>query len=171
MTDVASGPSPDRGEEERLPAPLRWLRGIGSSPEEHAYGRLLEALAQRRAEVEGRVTEMDADADRPPADLADAKLRTEEESREAARAELADFQAALADARTQAAERAHGEARYDARDPVQDRRADVLIQYLVRPGFAEVRTEEPEAGRFVYYVRVLWDPLRGLAREVGGPGL
>jgi hypothetical protein len=43
----------------------------------------------------------------------------------------------------------------------------VLIQYLVRPGYAEVRTEEPAAGSYVYYIRVNWSKLRALAEEQG----
>ena len=47
--------------------------------------------------------------------------------------------------------------------------ADVLIQYLVRPGYAEVRTEEPEPEHYVYCVRVDWTRLRALAEEQGHP--
>ena len=45
--------------------------------------------------------------------------------------------------------------------------ADVLIQYLVRPGYAEVRTEEPEHERYVYYIRVDWARLRSLSEAQG----
>ena len=48
-------------------------------------------------------------------------------------------------------------------------RVDVLIQYLVRPGYAEVRTEEPQPGNYVYYIRVDWPKLRALAAAEGHP--
>jgi hypothetical protein len=43
----------------------------------------------------------------------------------------------------------------------------MLIQYLVRPDYAEVRTEEPEPGHYVYYVRVNWPRLRALSEAHG----
>ena len=58
---------------------------------------------------------------------------------------------------------------YDSREASQDAAADVLIQYLVRPGYAEVRTDEPQPERYVYYIRVDWPRLRNLAREQGHP--
>ena len=61
------------------------------------------------------------------------------------------------------------EVPYDGSDPVQNAAADVLIQYLVRPGFAEVRTEEPQPGRYVYYITVTWPRLRELAEAQGHP--
>jgi hypothetical protein len=44
-----------------------------------------------------------------------------------------------------------------------------LIQYLVRPGYAEVRTDEPSPGQYVYYVQVYWDRVRELAEAIGHP--
>ena len=58
---------------------------------------------------------------------------------------------------------------YDSRKPTEDNAADVLIQYLVRPGYAEVRTEEPEPGHYVYYIRIDWPRLRDLAKDQGHP--
>jgi hypothetical protein len=43
----------------------------------------------------------------------------------------------------------------------------MLIQYLVRPGYAEVRTEEREPWQYRYWIRVAWDRLRLLAAEAG----
>ena len=51
----------------------------------------------------------------------------------------------------------------------EDSAADVLIQYLVRPGYAEVRTDEPQPGRYVYYIRVDWTRLREFAQQQGNP--
>ena len=51
----------------------------------------------------------------------------------------------------------------------QNRAADVLIQYLVRPGYAEVRTEEPGPERYVYHIRVDWPRVRRLAEAQGHP--
>ena len=45
--------------------------------------------------------------------------------------------------------------------------AELLIQYLVRPGYAEVRTEETEPWQYRYWIRVAWDRLRQLAVEAG----
>jgi hypothetical protein len=58
---------------------------------------------------------------------------------------------------------------YDGRDAAQNAAADVLIQYLVRPGYAEVRTEEPQPEQYVYYIRTDWPRLRQLAEGQGHP--
>jgi hypothetical protein len=56
---------------------------------------------------------------------------------------------------------------FDAQYPSDDARAEMLIQYLVRPGYAEVRTEEREPWQYRYWIRVAWDRLRELAAEAG----
>ena len=58
---------------------------------------------------------------------------------------------------------------FDSRNTLQNQQADMLIQYLVRPGYAEVRTEEPQPAAYVYYIRVDWPRLRGLAESTGHP--
>jgi hypothetical protein len=58
---------------------------------------------------------------------------------------------------------------YDSGVAAQNRAADVLIQYLVRPGYAEVRTEEPKPERYVYFIRVDWAKLHALATAQGHP--
>jgi hypothetical protein len=63
----------------------------------------------------------------------------------------------------------NAEVPFDSTRPDEDALADVLIQYLVRPGYAEVRTEEPSAGSYVYFIRVDWPKLRALAEEQGYP--
>ena len=58
---------------------------------------------------------------------------------------------------------------YDSGDPVQNAQADALIQFVVRPGYGDVRTEEPAPGRYVYYLRADWPRLRELAEQAGHP--
>ena len=58
---------------------------------------------------------------------------------------------------------------YDSADPVQNAQADALIQFVVRPGYGEVRTEEPTPGRYVYNLRADWPRLRELADQAGHP--
>ncbi len=59
------------------------------------------------------------------------------------------------------------ELRLDAQDPAQSDMADALIQFLVRPHFATVRTDEPEPGHYVYYVAVDWAALDRFAVDAG----
>ena len=75
----------------------------------------------------------------------------------------------MTDIRQRSGADGQAEVSYDSRDQVQNGAADVLIQYLVRPGYAEVRTDEPQPGQYVYYVRVDWSRLRGLAEAQGHP--
>jgi hypothetical protein len=75
----------------------------------------------------------------------------------------------MEDIRTRGGRDGSAEVPYDSREPVQNRMADLLIQYLVRPGYAEVRTDEPEPEHYVYYIRVDWPRLRALAEEQGHP--
>ena len=70
--------------------------------------------------------------------------------------------AAMEDVRTRGGADGRQEVPYDGKNAKQDARADVLIQYLVRPGYAEVRTDEPEPGHYVYYIRIDWPRLRSL---------
>lgn len=59
------------------------------------------------------------------------------------------------------------EIRLDARDALQSTMADALIQFLVRPRLAAVRTEEVGAQQYVYYVTVNWDELHRFAASAG----
>jgi hypothetical protein len=86
-----------------------------------------------------------------------------------ARRELHGFRDALADVHHRSGGDERTEVPFDSRNPEQDAAADVLIQYLVRPGYAEVRTSEPTAEHYVYNIRVDWSRLRKLSEEQGHP--
>jgi hypothetical protein len=129
----------------------------------------LDALTRDRLEVEAVEREMQATARRSLAEVQQAQQRAERDELAEARRELNDFRAAMTDMRERSGADGLAEVPYDSRDQVQNGAADVLIQYLVRPGYAEVRTEEPQAGQYVYYVRVDWARLRQLAEAQGHP--
>jgi uncharacterized protein involved in exopolysaccharide biosynthesis len=148
--------------------PRRWLPGFGLQDldaDDRAYADLLTALTRDRVETEALEREMTAPAVQASTDV--KQLQREELAE--ARRELDLFRAALADVRTRAAGDPRAEVPYDSADPKQDAAADVLIQYLVRPGYAEVRTEEQGSEHYIYYVRVDWARLRDLASEHGHP--
>jgi hypothetical protein len=150
----------------------RWLSGFGAldwRSDERAYASLLDALTRDRLEVEAVEREMQAAAQRSLADVQAAQHRAERDELAEARRELTDFRSAIADVRKRAGAEGKTEVPYDSRIPTQNEAADVLIQYLVRPGYAEVRTEEPRPGDYVYYLRVDWPRLRELARAQGHP--
>jgi hypothetical protein len=151
-------------------SPRRWLSGLGAQDwggDDRAYASLLDALTRDRVENEVLERQISAPAQQT---VTDAK-QLEHAELDEARRELDHFRAALNDARSRAAGNDAAEVAYDSANPEQDAAADVLIQYLVRPGYAEVRTEEPLAstGRYVYFIRVDWPKLRGLAQEHGHP--
>lgn len=146
--------------------PRRWLSGLGLQDwggDERAFALLLDALTRDRMETEALEREISSPAQQ---DTPDAQ-RLEREELEEARRELDEFRTALADAHARGTGRS--EVEYDSSDPAQDAAADVLIQYLVRPGYAEVRTEEPRPAHYVYYIRVDWPRLRELAAAQGQP--
>ena len=150
----------------------RWLSGFGAldwRTDERAYAALLDALTRDRLEVEGVEREMQANAARSLADVQEDQHRAERTELAEARSELDDFRSAMADVRERGNPEGAGEVAYDSRDPLQNAAADVLIQYLVRPGYAEVRTEEPQPGHYVYYITVAWPRLRELAEAHGHP--
>src|SRR5262249_26556563 len=151
--------------------PIHWLRGIGLiewGPDERPYVSLLEALTRDRAELQATVDEMEATSRRDPADLAEEHVELAEEELVRARGELGTFRVALADLAARGGSGdAAAEVPYDAADPVQNAQADALIQYVVRPGYGEVRTEEPAPGRYVYFLRADWPRLRQLAARAG----
>jgi hypothetical protein len=152
--------------------PQRWLSGFGAldwRADERAYAALLDALTRDRLEVEAVEREMQATARRSLADVQDEQHRVERDELAEARRELNDFRAAIADLRSRATRSGRAEVAYDSRQPDQNTAADILIQYLVRPGYAEVRTEEPQPEQYVYYIQVDWPRLHELAEAQGHP--
>jgi hypothetical protein len=152
--------------------PQRWLSGFGAldwRTDERAYASLLDALTRDRLEVEALEREMEATSRRSLAEVQEDQHRAERDELAEARRELDDFRAALNDVRERAGSDDQTEVPYDGGNPDQNAAADVLIQYLVRPGYAEVRTEEPRPGEYVYYIRVDWARLRELADAQGHP--
>jgi hypothetical protein len=148
-----------------------WLRGFGAYNwgEASAYAALLDALTRDRLETDLVEREMEATSRRSLAEVREEQDRAERDELAEARAVLEDFRAALDDLRRRSGSRGDGEVAYDSQDPHQNAQADILIQYLVRPGYAEVRTDEPAPERYVYYLRVDWERLRALAAEQGHP--
>lgn len=118
-----------------------WSGGLARenwSAEDRPYAVLLDALARDLASVATTELEMDARSRRS---IAEVKQEGEELTRdrlEDARRELAAFRGALEAVRSQGAS---AEVRFDSVDPRQDAAAGLLIQYLVRPGYAQVRTK------------------------------
>jgi hypothetical protein len=146
----------------------RWLSGraFDWGSDERAYAALLDALTRDRLETEALEREMNAGR---RTDLEEAHHKAEHDELAEARSELDEFRAAVADARKRGGRDERAEVPYDSSKPTQNLAADVLIQYLVRPGYAEVRTEEPQPEQYVYYIRVDWTRLRELATEPGHP--
>jgi hypothetical protein len=148
----------------------RWQRGrrtIDWAEDERAYAALLDALTLDLIDTEATRLEMDAASRRGMADVLEEEQRRRREQLEEARRELEGFRDALRDARARG--RGGAEVPYDPVRPEQDEMADLLIQYLVRPGYAEVRTEEVEPDHHIYHIRIDWDRLLPLAREQGHP--
>ncbi|MGH2355395.1 MAG: hypothetical protein ACRDI2_02835 [Chloroflexota bacterium] len=147
-----------------------WPKGLSKlswSEDERAYTALLDALAKQRVDAEAVALEMDTRSRRTMADVKEEELAVAQDQMEDARQHLHAFRDALEDARGRAAAAPKGEVAYDSTDPAQNARADLLIQYLVRTGYGEVRTEEPSPGQYVYYLRIAWDRLRQLAEQEG----
>ena len=157
---------------QRPGAQRRWLSGFGNlewRTDERSYASLLDALTRDRLEVEAVEREMQATGRRSLADVQQDQQRAERDELAEARREVDVFRAALADAHKHGGSDGRAEVPYDSRDPAESAAADILIQYLVRPGYAEVRTEEPEPEHYIYNVRVDWPRLRELARQQGHP--
>src|SRR5919201_1017815 len=120
-----------------------WASGFGAldwQADERAFASLLDALTRDRLEVEAVERELQATSRRSLAELQEDQQRAARDELAEARRELDDFRSALADVRHRGGHDGRKEVPYDSQDPVQNRAADVLIQYLVRPGYAEVRT-------------------------------
>ena len=152
------------------PRRQRWLNGFSAMDwraEERAFAVLLDALTRDRVNDETVEMERSASSRRSLAEVQQDAERVERDELSEARAELDEFHAALADARARSGPDGRGEVPYDSNAPDQDAEADMLIQYLVRPGYADVRTEEPREGHFIYYLRIDWERLEALAAERG----
>ena len=146
----------------------RWLSAFGRhdwDTDDRAYAGLMDALARDRVESEALDREISAPAH---AGVTDVK-KLEREELDEARNELAAFRWALDNIHQRTAGSERTEVPYDSSKSNEDSAAYVLIQYLVRPGYAEVRTEEPQSSHYVYYVRVDWPKLADFAREQGHP--
>jgi hypothetical protein len=130
-------------------------------PADRAYAGVLEALTRERATLLEQGRELVAPA-RP---RTTAAISREQERQ--ARAELALFRTALEEARARSGPDGNLEVPFDSQYPRDDASAEMLIQYLVRPGYAEVRTEETEPWHYRYWIRVMWDRVRQLAAEAG----
>jgi hypothetical protein len=146
----------------------RWLSAFGLhewDADDRAYAALLDALTRDRVETEALEREMSAPARQGASDV----KQLEREELDEARRELVAFRWAVDNIHQRSAGSDRTEVPYDSGKSNEDSAADVLIQYLVRPGYAEVRTEEPQQGRYVYYIRVDWPRLDALARQQGQP--
>jgi hypothetical protein len=144
------------------------LSGFGRTDwgtEDRAYATLMDGLTRDRVETEALDREMSAPASQTATDF----KQLERNELDEARRELAAFRWALENMHERTAGSERAEVPYDSAKPNEDSAADVLIQYLVRPGYAEVRTEEPESGHYIYYIRVDWPRLREFARQLGHP--
>ena len=149
--------------------PTRWRRGAQAdwTKDERDYARLLDALTRDLVTTASTLIEMDSPAPRSQADVGQEQDRIARVQFEEARSELVAFAEALLDARLRSGEAGREEARYDSASPDENEHADLLIQYLVRLNYAEARTEEPDPGHYVYYIRIAWDRLKALAAEHG----
>lgn len=156
----------------QAPAPRRWLSGFGAldwRSDERGYASLLDALTRDRLEVEAVEAERQATSRRSLAELQDDQRRAAQEELAEARRELDEFRAAIDDIAKRGGTDGRNEVPYSSADASQDHMADVLIQYLVRPGYAEVRTDEVGSEQYVYHIRVDWPRLRELAQSAGHP--
>lgn len=130
---------------------------------------LLEELARRLASSEAAEVERDMAARHGMEKVLEIEQRLHRAETAAARREIAPFRAALSDAYVRSGGDERREVPYDDSLPDQSAAAELLIRYLVRTGFAEVATDEPRPGRYVYRLRVFWSRLRQLAAERGIP--
>ena len=156
--------------QDQSPTPRRWLSGFGTldwRSDERGYASLLDALTRDRLEVEAVGAELQATSRRSLAELQEDRQRVARDELAEARRELDEFRSAISDVRTRGGNDGRAEVPYDSRDSAQNQAADVLIQYLVRPGYAEVRTDEVGPEDYVYYLRVDWVRLRELAESLG----
>ena len=146
---------------EEVAGGLRRLLGGSWPGGERPIAVLLDLLV-RGSKLQDDLRAVDLDASSTTTREPGVEERLVRQELEAARADLPDFERALADAWRRSGGRAR-EVRFDARDPVQDRAADVLIRYLVTTRMATVRTEERAEQQYTYYISVDWETLFALA--------
>ena len=129
--------------------------------------RLRQLLTTLVNEYAVPLDEKNAELSNPAADQVGAaspeEAALENDARARARALGEPFEAGL----KAAVRRGGAGLRLQSGDPIQSRIADALIQFLVRPKLASVRTEEPAPGQYVYDVSVDWPALRRVAAEAG----
>src|SRR5689334_2506409 len=116
-----------------------WASGFGAldwQADERAFASLLDALTRDRLEVEAVERELQATSRRSMAELQEDQQRAARDELAEARRELDDFRAALTDIRMRSVASGGREVDYASHNAQQNRAADVLIQYLVRPGYA-----------------------------------
>ena len=150
---------------EEVAGGLRRLLGGNWPPTERPIAALLDLLVRGgKLQDDLRAVALDSPAGSTN-DPAAEEARVAHEELEAARANLPEFERALADAwrRSGGSQR---EVPYDATDPEQDRAADVLIRYLVTTRTATVRTEERGENQYRYDIAVDWDSLFVLASHL-----
>lgn len=150
-----------------------WSSGFGAGQwqgDDQPVAALLDALTRERLTTEAVERELVSSARRDQADVLKAHERQARDEMAEAREVLTAFREALLDAHSRSDSAGRG-ASYDNQDPRQDEQADLLIQYVVRPGYADVETEEAGPGHYVYRIRIDWDRLRALAAEQGHPFL
>ncbi len=140
--------------------------GVGG---ERAIAALLDRLMRELLGTAGIEREMVATSRRSVAAVQEDQQDVARVELRGARHEFDLFRASLLDAHARSGGDGSREVAYDARDATRNAEADALIQFVVRPGYAEVRTEEMAPGEYVYYLRVDWTRLRDLAAETGHP--
>jgi hypothetical protein len=146
---------------------MTWLTLLQWDDGERGFATVLQVLARELADAGAAQVEMHATASRSMAELRQEEHELAQEEAAAARRHVDDFRTAVLDARQRSGADGSGEARYDSTQPDEDAMADLLIQYLVRTGYADVRTEELAPQRHRYHLRVDWPRLRELAESAG----
>ena len=130
----------------------RWpaaVLDLFESSDDRAYGALVQALARQAGQRGGGGA---GDGLHVPApDGGDQGVRAGGGGRDPGRgpAPGGRLPRALEDAFARSGGDPRREASYDSADPRQDQLADVLIQYLVRTDYAQVRTTERGPGQYV----------------------
>ncbi|HLH26973.1 MAG TPA: hypothetical protein VK066_30990 [Chloroflexota bacterium] len=154
---------------EEVAGGLRRLLGGSWPPGDRPIAALLDLLVRgSKLQDDLRAVALDSPpvSEREPAQ---EEARIVQEELDTARADLPEFERALADAWRRSGGQQR-ELRYDSGDPAEDRAADVLIKYLVTTRTATVRTEDRPAEhgepRYWYYIAVDWDALFALAKHL-----
>jgi hypothetical protein len=129
-----------------------------------AYGAVLDALVRELLEAQTDTIEAASKARRSMADIKEEEAGLERNLLSDARDHVDAFHEALSEAHRLTG--GSGPVVYDQNDPVQNAHADLLIQYLVRPGYAEVQSLG-EPGHYRYEIDVQWDRLQSLAESLG----